>query len=530
MLQELGFLTDRRSKRTGRGCIPDASSGSCASSVRRWRARTPVRIRSVPGATSPDSSFLRVLCIACDYIPEALGAQARLVPVESRIDERRLALIRGGREDCQVETAKKRLVWTILKDEESYHMSALLIRDVTLVDGTGAPPRSGVSVLVDGPRIVAIAGPELVAPPGAAEVHGHGHFLLPGFFDCHVHLMAEGPDLLGQLLKPPSYLVIGAVERMRRTLDAGVTTVRDLGGADRGLKMAREEGRITGPRLQVAVRILSITGGHGDLTFAGTAATVEPHLMEELVDGDGVLAGVRRVIREGADVVKVCTTGGVLSPGDDPRHAHFSPEELSVIAQEARRQGRRLAAHAQGSEGIKNAVRAGWTSIEHGIFLDQEGIDLMLAAGTFLIPTLVAPRAVLEARERGLPVPDWAVEKTKRVLEAHQENIARAHAAGVRIALGTDAGVGPHGQNLRELMLLQEIGLSPMEAIVAGTQHGAQVMGLEGELGTIEVGKLADLILTDVDPLAHLGALADPDRIRMVIQDGQVVKDLRERR
>ncbi len=406
-------------------------------------------------------------------------------------------------------------------------MGALLIRDVTLIDGTGSPPRPGARVLVDGARIAAVGGAGLTAPLGTEEIDGHGYFLLPGFFDCHVHFMGEGPDLLGQLLKPPSYLVISALERMRRTLEAGVTTARDLGGTDRGIKMAREEGRIAGPRLQVAVRILSITGGHGDLTFAGSAATVEPHIMEELVDGDGVLAGVRRVIREGADIVKVCTTGGVLSPGDDPRHAHFSPEELLVIAQEARRQGRRLAAHAQGSEGIKNAVRAGWTSIEHGIFLDQEGIDLMLESGTFLVPTLVAPRAVLEARDRGLPVPEWAIEKTKRVLEAHQENIARAHAAGVRIALGTDSGVGPHGQNLRELSLLQEIGMTPLEAIVAGTRHGAEVMGLQEDLGTVETGKLADMVLTDVDPLANLSALVDPDRIRVVIQDGRLMKDLR---
>jgi imidazolonepropionase-like amidohydrolase len=406
-------------------------------------------------------------------------------------------------------------------------MSSLVIRHATLIDGTGAPPRADVTVIVEDGRIRTIGGRSLAAPPGAIEIDASGHWLLPGFFDVHVHFLNEGPDLVGQLLKPPSYLAVTALDRMRRTLHAGVTTARDLGGTDRGIKMARDEGLIAGPRLQVAVRILSITGGHGDVSFAGSAATLHQGLMSELVDGDGVLAGVRRVIREGADVIKVCTTGGVLSPGDDPAHSHFSPEELEAIAGEARRQGRRLAAHAQGSEGIKNAVRAGWTTIEHGIYLDPEGIDLMLERGTFLVPTLAAPRAVLAAADQGLPVPPWALEKTRRVIDAHQENVARARAAGVKIALGTDSGVGFHGQNLHELTLLQEIGMSAMDAIVSGTRRGAEVMGLEDELGTVEEGKLADLVLTDADPLARLDALKDPDRIRLVIQDGHIVKDLR---
>ncbi|MDA8200157.1 MAG: amidohydrolase family protein [Thermaerobacter sp.] len=163
----------------------------------------------------------------------------------------------------------------------------------------------------------------------------------------------------------------------------------------------------------------------------------------------------------------------------------------------------------------------------HGIYLDEEGIELMLEHETFLVPTLVAPRAVLAAHERGLPVPEWALEKTRRVIDVDQENVARAHRAGARCALGTDSGVSLHGQNLAELALLQEIGVSPMDAIVAGTRRGAEVMGLEGDLGTIKEGKLADLVLTDVDPRASLASLSDPTRIRVVIQDGRVVKNLR---
>lgn len=409
-------------------------------------------------------------------------------------------------------------------------MAEMIIRGATVFDGTGRAPWEQASVVVQDGRIHQVGGTVPPAAPDALEIDGTGQYLLPGFFDTHVHFAMEGPDLLGQLQLPVSYSILRVPRRLRATLDAGVTTVRDLGGTDRGVQMAQTEGLVAGPRLQIAVRMLSITGGHGDLSFPDSSVDFRTEAIGAVSDGPAaVLKAVRRVIHAGADVVKVATTGGVLSPRDDPAHSHFSPEELATMVAEASRQGRRLAAHAQGAEGIKNAVRAGFTSIEHGIYLDDEAIELMVDRGTFLVPTLAAPLAVMEAHEAGVPVPAWAVAKTRRVLEAHQGSVARAHRAGVKIALGTDSGVGPHGHNLKELAHMVSAGLSPMEAITAGTRNAAELMGLLDELGTLEVGKRADLVLTAVNPLTDIGNLGDPGRILLVVQDGKVVKDIRPR-
>jgi imidazolonepropionase-like amidohydrolase len=397
------------------------------------------------------------------------------------------------------------------------------IRNICIIDGNGGPPVPDGAIVVEGDRL-AYVGAAASVPGGAAErvVDGGGMFALPGFIDLHVHFATEGPDLLAQAALPASYTAVLAADRMRRTLEAGVTAVRDLCGTDAGIRRARDEGLIAGPRLQIAVAMLSISGGHGDLRPFGANDR-----MSIVCDGPAeVLRATREVIRAGADVVKVATTGGVLSPSDDPQHSHFSADELAVIAAEARRQGRPLAAHAQGADGIKSAVRAGFTTIEHGIYLDDEAIDLMLEAGTVLVPTLVAPQAVLDAADSGMPVPPWAVEKSRRVIDVHRDSVRRAHAAGVRLALGTDSGVGPHGRNLRELALLREVGLSPMDAILAGTRNAAAAMGLLARIGTLEAGKLADLVLTPVDPLTHLADLADPGQIRLVMQGGRVVKGL----
>jgi imidazolonepropionase-like amidohydrolase len=323
------------------------------------------------------------------------------------------------------------------------------------------------------------------------------------------------------------YLAIGY---LRRTLDAGITSVRDAGGADLGLKRALEGGLIDGPRLQISIVPLSITGGHLDFWLPSGERlglfTPHPGLPSGICDGvEEVRKKVREVLRAGADVIKVCSTGGVLSPTDHPEFTQFTPEELGVMVQEgAYRRGVKVMAHAQGSEGIKNAVRAGIHSIEHGIYLDDEAIELMLARGTFLVPTLLAPQAVIEQAEKTGNISEWALRKSKEVLQAHRDSIKRAHKAGVKIAMGTDAGVMPHGMNLRELGLMHDhAGMSPMETIVATTRTAAECLGWQDRVGTLEAGKLADVTITTVDPLADIHALT-PETVTRVLQGGRVVK------
>jgi imidazolonepropionase-like amidohydrolase len=240
-----------------------------------------------------------------------------------------------------------------------------------------------------------------------------------------------------------------------------------------------------------------------------------------IVDGpDEMRRKVRELHRAGADVVKVATSGGVVSPRDDPRHAHFRPAELDVLVEEATAAGMFVMAHAQAADGIKNAVRAGIRSIEHGIFLDEEGIGLMLERGTWLVPTLVAPHGVIEAAEAGAPIPANVLDKARSVVEIHREAVRTAIGAGVRIAMGTDSGVTPHGRNLRELALMAELGMSPPAVLEASTRSAAQLLGVAEDRGTIEPGKLADLVLVDGDPFA-VDTL--PDRISSVWLAGRQV-------
>ena len=247
--------------------------------------------------------------------------------------------------------------------------------------------------------------------------------------------------------------------------------------------------------------------------------SVHPGRPSGIVDGpEEMRRKVRELIRDGADVIKVATTGGVLSPRDDPRHAHFAPDELEVLVREAAAAGRWVMSHAQGSEGIKNAIRAGIRSIEHGIYLDDEAIELMLQRGTYLVPTLVAPRGVVKAAEAGMAIPEASLAKAKEVIDIHFDSFRRAAAAGVKVAMGTDSGVTPHGRNLEELALMEEGGMTPTQVLVATTRRAAELMGLAGDSGTIEAGKRADLVVVDGDPMVMVGLA---DRVVAVYQAGR---------
>lgn len=401
----------------------------------------------------------------------------------------------------------------------------------TLINGTGRDPLSDAALLIKDDTIVAVGPRTEVRPSLDDQVESidlKGATILPGFIDCHVHITSEAFGNQDPYATPFTYRVLQTAQYAKRTLEAGITSVRDAGGADRGIQRAFDEGIIWGPRTQISVTMLSITGGHGDAHSALLGYPLNnPLLVDGVCDGiDGVRKKVREVIRAGAQIIKVATSGGVISPTDNPEDAHFTLEELKTIVNEASMHGGiKAMAHAQAAEGIKNAVRAGFHSIEHGIYLDDEAIDLMLQHGTYLVPTLVAPLAVLKAFDEGLRVPQYAVEKTKRVIEAHQTSIAKAKSRGVKIAMGTDSGVGHHGTNLEELALLAEIGMSPMEAIVASTRTAAECLGWQQRVGTIEVGKLADIAVSRANPLQDLGRLQQNDNMVLVLKGGRVMKN-----
>ncbi len=389
-------------------------------------------------------------------------------------------------------------------------------------DGTGADP-SPADVAVDGGLIADIGtgldGDEVVDCAGAT--------VLPGMFDCHVHVTVSEINVLHRLHRPFSYQFYEAAQNLRRTLDIGITTVRDAAGADLGIKRAVEDGLIPGPRMQISVNAITQTGGHGDgwLPSGHCVPLSLPHpgRPHALVDGpDEMRRTARTLIRAGAEVLKVHTTGGVLSPGDDPRHSQFTPAELDVLVTEAAMQGRYVMAHAQGTEGVKNAIRAGIRSIEHGIYLDDEAIDLMLEHQTWLVPTLVAPVAVIRAGKAGAALPEVVIRKAEDVATVHAESVCRAAAAGVRIAMGTDSGVGPHGTNLEELPLMAACGMSPAEVLAATTSSAATLLGYGDELGRLAPGYRADLVVVGGDAY-DLDALTG--NIREVWKDGVRVVD-----
>jgi imidazolonepropionase-like amidohydrolase len=379
-------------------------------------------------------------------------------------------------------------------------MNRTVFRGARVFDGTGSDPARADVVVEDG-RIVDV-GSDL---DGDHAVEAADRTILPGLFDCHTHVTISHVDLWRTAQQPFSLAFYEAERNLAATLRIGITSIRDAGGADLGIREAVETGLIAGPRMQISLIMISQTGGHGDDWYPSGAEIpfmiAHPGRPSGLVDGpDEMRHKVRELVRMGADVIKVATSGGVLSPRDDPRHAHFRPAELETLVEEATAAGIFVMAHAQGADGIKNAVRAGIRSIDHGIFLDDEALELMKARGTWFVPTLVAPQGVIDAADAGMPLPPAVVDKARAVVEIHRSAFRRAVEAGVRIAMGTDSGVTPHGRNLRELALMAEGGMGPADVLEATTRSAAQLLGVDAERGTIEIGKLADLVVVSGDP------------------------------
>lgn len=397
----------------------------------------------------------------------------------------------------------------------------------TLIDGTGAAPVQDAEVVVNGQRIERV-GPRRhdAALEGYRTVDLTGYTVLPGFIDTHVHfgVSIDTPPMQAQARFASEQAVITA-DVIRRTLAAGITTARDLGGIDAGFRNAIERGYLAGPRLHLALEMLSPTGGHGDFHFANGAPSGLGHRsgLSPIIDtDDDVRRVVRHLMRSGADVIKVCTTGGVTSPTDTPHDLGVPADHVRLIREEtAKRQSQPVAAHAQGNAGIREAILGGAASIEHGYELDDATIELMLERDVTLVPTLSTALRLPDPAS----TPAYLYEKKVKWSEIARQNIGKAITAGVRIALGTDAGISPHARNLTELVHLVDLGATPMQAIQAGTVNAARLLRLDAHLGTIAEGKLADLVASPAKPLDDIGALAAPGAITAVVQGGIVRVD-----
>ncbi len=401
--------------------------------------------------------------------------------------------------------------------------------DGLLDPATGETVRDAVVVIEAGRVTHAGRRTTVQAPRDAETIDASGLTILPGLIDCHVHLtsLGEGLDFARELTTPPTLELMRAVRAARKTLEAGFTAVRDAAGSPAGIRMAIDAGYFAGPRMFVTVSALSQTGGHTDSHFMCGADLDIPLPDRPYMVVDGVEAmrlRVREVIRAGADWIKLCTSGGVLSPGDSPHHSALTLDEIRAAVEEAATHGLKVMAHAQANAGIKNALKGGVATIEHGIWLDGDAIEMMLDGGNALIPTLVAPQWVIRHAEAG-KMPSYAADKARDVVKDHVASIRMAVEAGVKIAFGTDTGVGPHGTNGEEFLLMQQLGMEPIDCIRAATTVAAQTIGMKG-VGTLEPGSLGDLIGVPGDPLADLTLLSNPDNVHVVIKGGEVFKSV----
>jgi imidazolonepropionase-like amidohydrolase len=409
---------------------------------------------------------------------------------------------------------------------------SIAIRCGTLIDGTGVEPVRNATLVFEHDTITDVVRNGSVPRDAEAVVDAEHLTVMPGLIDCHVHLGSSTWGIQERLSIPFSLIVAHALNHARVTLEAGFTSVRDAAGTPRGVKMAINQGLFPGPRVRIAVSALSQTGGHGDSTMLnGANIRAVSELPFTVADGvEGVRRATREVLRAGADQVKVHTSGGVMSPNDEPGATGFSPDEIATIVYEARAAGKTVMAHAQATQGIKNAVLGGISSIEHGIYLDEEVVDEMKRRGTFLVPTLVAPLWVIRRAEKDASsVPPYALRKAREVVAAHQASFRMAVESGVRIAMGTDTGVGPHGSNAEELERMVDGGMTPMQAIVATTRSAAECARIAHLTGTLDVGKRADILAVDGDPLSDIKLLQNRERLALIVRDGKTYKSIGSR-
>lgn len=387
-----------------------------------------------------------------------------------------------------------------------------LITHGRIIDGEGGS-LDGHAVLVDGAQIAR------VAPLGEFDgFDGHkvdldGGALVPGIIDCHVHLCYAGEPNPGRVVEtmPPGQITVRALNNALASVAGGVTAIRDCGGVNYlefAVRDACNAGQFLGPTIRAAGKMICMTGGHGN-RFGRVA------------DGtDEVVKAVREQVHAGSDVVKIMATGGVMTPGVNPEDAHYSAEEMAVGIAEGHRFHKSCASHAQGTEGILNAVRGGIDSIEHGIFMNDHCVQEMVERGTYLVPTCAALANILIGADH---VPQYVIDKTMRVAQAHRASIRMYYEAGGKIAMGTDAGTpfNMHGKNAEELRYMVDNGITAMDAIIASTSNAADLMRLSDQ-GRIREGACADLLAVRADPLADINQIADTANHRFVVKSGQL--------
>jgi len=400
----------------------------------------------------------------------------------------------------------------------------IYIRAGRLFDTTDGSLKEKMAVVVRGERIETVGREaDLARPEGAEVVDLSAWTVIPGLIDCHTHLTINPGPLADWVLRrsPVEQALYGAVNA-RVTLEAGFTTVRNLGAFqanDIDLKRVIDAGALPGPRIVSAGESLSITGGHGDLNDVSPFLTMPA--LSAIADGPaGVREAIRRQRKRGADVIKVLATGGVLSQRAPLQIQQYSDEELRAAVEEAGRLGMKVAAHAHATEGIKAAVRAGVASIEHGSLLDDEGVALMRQRGTYLVPTHIALRAILDDPER-LRISEESMAKARIADAGRVAGFRKAIAAGVPIAFGTDAGVFAHGENGREFALMVEYGMKPADAILAATRGAADLLGMADRIGSIAAGRYADIVAVEGNPITDIGAMR---RVGFVMKGGVVVR------
>ncbi|HEX8395011.1 MAG TPA: amidohydrolase family protein [Longimicrobium sp.] len=406
----------------------------------------------------------------------------------------------------------------------------VVLRAARMIDGTGAAPVQNAVIVVTDDRIVAVGSAGSVQVPQGARVVDLGNAtLLPGFIDAHTHIIGRALGDPGSARAAThdfsGFGPILGVANAHATLMAGFTTIRNLGSPDFddiALRTAIDQGYVAGPRMQTAGHSIGITGGHCDEN-GFRPGLMEHDYREGIANGaDEIRAAVRYQVKYGADVIKTCATGGVLSEGDAVGVQQYTAEELGALVQESTNLERRVAAHAHGAEGIIAAANAGVASIEHGSFLNEEGARLMARRGTFLVPTLSAGETVMRAADSGV-LTGLRAEKARQAGAAMRNAVRIARRAGVPIALGTDAGVGAHGTNGREFELMVEWGgMTPLESITAGTGSAAKLLGWENRIGTLRAGLLADIVAVPGDPTANVHALTTPV---FVMKNGVVYKE-----